>query len=253
MMFQKCENRTGVLSLSGLALFIGIFLVLNGCAKQLTPYGRARQADTIEAYEEFVRTNPHDPRVRFARDRIEVLRSLEAYRSGTVPMAASSQGAPEQRLTNRGEPASVRHGPWNLTGVPPRSSTFILDLEDGCVVPTPHQLRIDQEGERVTYTLQYSSGPDGYYLTAGLPFASFRRLWATVVASDVGLFESSYGRMVSTADYRGNLVIEVYTGAERLSRTIRLEGLNVEDGNLRNLLKSMAEMHPKDHSMNFLR
>ena len=67
-MSQKCENQTGALSRSALALFIGMSLILNGCAKQLTPYGRARQADTIEAYEEFIRTSPHDPRVRFVRE-----------------------------------------------------------------------------------------------------------------------------------------------------------------------------------------
>ena len=112
---------------------------------------------------------------------------------------------------------------------------------------------MDQQGEQVTYTLQHGSGPNGYYLNAGVPFALFRRLWAAVVARDVGSYKLSYGRMVSTEDYRGNLVIEVDTGTERLSRMIRLEGLNIEDGNLRSLLRSMAEMHPGDHSMYFLR
>ena len=252
-MSQKCESQTGALSLSGLALFIGMSLVLNGCAKQLTPYGRARQADTIEAYEEFVRTSPHDPRARFVRDRIEVLRLLEAHKSGDATMAAPNRVASGQRLTNRTKPSSMRQGPWNLTAGPPRSSTFILDLYHGGAAPVPHKLRIDQQGEQVTYSLQHGSGPNGYYLNAGVPFALFGRLWTTVVTSDVGSYKSSYGRMASTADYRGNLVIEVDTGSERLSRMIRLEGLNFEEENLRSLLRSMAEMHPGDHSMHFLR
>ena len=252
-MSQKCENRTGALSLSGLALFIGMSLVLNGCAKQLTPFGKARQADTIEAYEEFIRTNPHDPRVRFVRDRIEVLRSLEAYRSGTVPVAAPSRGPSEERGPDRAVPTDVRQGPWNLTGVPPRGSTFVLDLYHGDIAPVPHKLRIDQKGEQVTYTLQHGSGPNGYYLSAGVPFTLFRPLWAALVSRDVGSYESSYGSMGSAADYRGSLVIEVDTGTERLSRMIRLEGLNFRDASLGRLLQSMADMHPADHSMGFLR
>ena len=55
-------------------LVIGICLAVGGCAKELTPYGRARQADTIAAYEEFIRNNPRDPRVRYARQRVESLR-----------------------------------------------------------------------------------------------------------------------------------------------------------------------------------
>jgi len=251
-MSQERKNQTGALWLGGAAFLVGICLVLTGCARQLTPYGKARKADTVEAYEEFVRTNPHDPRVRFARDRIEVLRLLEAHRSGNTTMAAQSRAASEQRVTDRAEPAAVRQGPWNLTAVPPRSSTFTLDLYHGDIDPVPHNLRIVQEGESVRYTLQHGVGP-AYYLTAHIPFASFRRLWTAVVARDVSSYGSSYGRMGSTADYRGNLVIEVNTGVERLSRTIHLGGLNFEDRNLRNLLSSMAQMHPEDHAMHFLR
>lgn len=252
-MSQKRKNQTGALRRSGAAFLVGMCLVLSGCARQLTPYGKARKADTIAAYEEFVRTNPHDPRARFARDRIEVLRLLEAHRSGDMTMAAPNRAVAQQRVTDRAEPTSVRQGPWNLTSALPRRSAFTLDLYHGDIDPVPHQLRIDQQGEQVTYTLQHGSGPGGYYLTAGVPFAAFKRLWAVVAAGEVGSFRPSYGRMGSTADCRGSLVIEVDTGTERLSRMIRLEGLNFEDGNLRNLLKSMAQMHPEDHVVDFFR
>ena len=251
-MSQKRRNETGALWCSGAAFLIGMCLVLSGCARQLTPYGKARKADTIAAYQEFVRTNPHDPRARFARDRIEVLRLLEAHRSGNTTMAAPNRAVAQQRVTDRAEPKSVRQGPWNLTAYPPRSSTFTLDLYHGDIDPVPHKLRIDQEGELVRYTLQHGAGP-GYYLTASVPFASFGRLWAAVVSSDIGSYGPSYGRAVSMGDYRGSLVIEVDTGTERLSRVIRLEGLNFEDRNLRSLLSSMAQMHPADHGMHFLR
>jgi len=72
-------------------LVIGICLALGGCAKELTPYGRARQADTIAAYEEFIRTSPRDPRVRYARQRVEVLRLFEAQRSGPVSVAGAEK------------------------------------------------------------------------------------------------------------------------------------------------------------------
>jgi hypothetical protein len=120
-------------------------------------------------------------------------------------------------------------------------------------MPVPHKLIIDQQGQRVTYTLQHGSGPDGYYLAAGVTFASFRRLWESVVARDVDSYKPSYGSMSSTEDYRGNLIIEVDTGTERLSRVIRLEGLNYEDESLSELVKSMAQMHPQNHRMHFLR
>ncbi|UCE50537.1 MAG: hypothetical protein JSW47_10310 [Phycisphaerales bacterium] len=253
MMSRKYEKRAGASSHGSLAILIGVCLVLSGCARELTPFGRARKTDTIEAYEEFIRTSPNDPRVRFARDRIEVLRLLEAHRSGNATLAAPNRAASEDRTAVGLEPKEVRLGPWNLTAVPPRSSSFTLDLLHGSVAPVPHKLRIEQKGELVTYTLQYGSGPGRYYLTAGVPFASFRRLWAAVVTSDVGSYGPSYGRPASMADYRGNLTIEVDTGTERLSRTIRLEGSSIENESLRSILKSMADMHPEDHSMNFFR
>jgi hypothetical protein len=234
-------------------LVIGLCLALSGCTKQYNAYGQARQIDTIEGYEEYIRANPQDPRVKFARERIKTLRLLEAHRSGSVDPITSGNTTPGRMAGEEVEPRNVPQGPWRVTAQVPRSSTFIIDLYHGDMATVPHQLRIDQQGEQVTYTLQYGSGPGAYYLTAGVPFASFRRLWATVVASDVGSFRPSYGRMVSAADYRGNLVVEVDTGAERMSRTIRLEGLNFQDRNLRSLLQSMAEMHPGDRSMNFAR
>jgi len=251
MMYKKCVNRRCARLCGSLALFVCISLVLNGCAKQLTPFGKARMADTIEAYEEFMRTSPHDPRVRYARSRIEALRLLEAHRSGTVPVDAPNRGASQERFAVPVEPTNMRQGPWNLSAALPRSSKFTLDLYHGRSAPVPHKLIVDQQGQRVIYTLQHGSGPDAYYLTAGVPFESFRRLWAAVFASDIGLYKSSYGRVASTGDYRGDLIIEVDTGTERLSRVIRLEGLTFDDENLRGLLKSMAQMHPQDHGMHF--
>lgn len=251
-MSYTCECQAGALS-RGSMFLVCICFILSGCARQLTPFGRARKADTIEAYEEFVRNYPQDPRARFARDRIEVLRLLEAHRSGNVPMAAPNMETSEQRVADRAAPTSVRQGPWNLAASPPRSSSFILDLYHGGEAPVPHKLRIDQQGEQVTYTLQHGSGLGGYYLTAGIPFVAFRRLWGVVAASEPGAFRPSYGRMVSPEDYRGNLIIEVDTGTERLSRMTRLEGMNFADENLTSLLRAMAEMHPGDHRMPFLR
>ncbi len=248
-----CGTRAGTTSRGGWILIIGLCLALGGCARQYNAYGKARQIDTIEGYEEYIRANPRDPRVKFARDRIEVLRSLDAHRSGSVSPITAGATTPARTATERVLPGNNPQGAWGLTGRIPRSSTFILDLYHGDIDPVPHTLRVDQEGERATYTLQYGYGPDRYYLTTGVAFDSFRRLWATVVASNVGSLRSSYGSTVSTADYRGNLVIEVDTGVQRLSRTIRLEGLNVRDGNLRNLLQSMAEMHPGDHRMPLFR
>ncbi len=251
---RGCGTQAGaMLRRGGLVLVVGLCLALNGCTKQYNAYGEARKIDTIEGYEEYIRANPQDPRVRFAKDRIKALRLLDALRSGSVTPITSGDTTPGRMVPERVEPRNVPRGPWRVTAGVPRSSIFILDLQHGDVAPVPHTLRIDQEGERVTYTLQYGSGPDRYYLAAGVPIASFRRLWATVVASDVGSFRPSYGTMGSTADYRGNLVIEVDTGTERMSRTIRLDGFNFQDRNLRSLLQSMAQMHPADRSMDFSR
>ncbi len=256
--FRQRGNRADILSGQSLLLLLLMYLLLSGCARQLTPFSKARKADTIEAYEEFIRTNPQDPRVRYARHRIEVLRLLEAHRSGDASMAAPKENA-YRTSAAPAPPTNLRQGPWNLNGAYPRSSTFTLDLYHGSspqgvhrTTPVPHKLIIDQQGQTVTYTLQHGSLPNGYYLTAGVPFTSFRRLWESVVARDIGSYRPSYGSMSSTGDYRGNLIIEVDTGTERLARVIRLEGLNFKDENLRNLLKSMAAMHPQDHSMSFL-
>ncbi|KPK38482.1 MAG: hypothetical protein AMJ65_12875, partial [Phycisphaerae bacterium SG8_4] len=94
---------------------IGICLVLAGCAKELTPYGRARQADTIEAYEEFIRTNPRDPRVRYARQRVESLRLLEAQRSGSMNVPGAEKMGSQETVTTRARPGDTLQGPWNLT------------------------------------------------------------------------------------------------------------------------------------------
>ncbi len=231
-------------------LVIGICFVLSGCARELTPFGRARQADTVEAYEEFMRNNPQDPRVRYARQRIEVLRVRETRESEYMGEVGAGQIAPTQRPAERAAPRDVRQGPWNLTREFPRSSTFTLNLQHGGASQIPHWLRISQEGERVTYTLEYGNETR---LEAIVPFSQFARLWETVVSSDIGSMRSSHGRMASAVDYRGYLVIEIDTGNERLAREIWLEGLNFQDETLKRLLNAMTQMHPKDHKMSFFR
>jgi hypothetical protein len=248
-----CKSlRKSIFRVGVFVVFVCACFIFAGCAKELTPYGRARQADTIEAYEEFIRTCPNDPRVRFARHRIAVLRSFEAYETGDVSLVNFESRIPN-RSTTPTRTMNMQQGPWNLTAALPRSSRFTLDLYHGDTTPILHKLIIEQEGQRVTYTLQHGSGPGGYYMTVGVPFDSFRHLWQAVIASDIGMYQSSYGRMSSTSDYRGNFVIEVDTGTQRLSRMIRLEGVIYQDQNLRNLIRSMTEMHPQDHSMRFFR
>jgi hypothetical protein len=232
---------------------IGICLLLAGCAKELTPYGRARQADTIEAYEEFIRTNPRDPRVRYARQRVESLRLLEAQRSGQIGLAGTEPMASQQTPTARARPRDTRQGPWNLTTELPRRSVFALEMHYGSRAPIPHKLTINQEGEIVTYSLEHGNESNRSLLTEHIPLAQFVRLWQTVVVSDVGSMYSSYGKMASPEDYRGYLIIWIDAGTGQFSKRIYLEGLNFEDVNLRKLLNSMTQMHPKDHRMPFFR
>jgi len=231
-------------------LAIGMCLALAGCAKELTPYGRARKADTIASYEQFIRNNPRDPRVRYARQRVETLRLLEPQRSDSVGAAGAENMAPRGRDTARAQARDMQPGPWNLTTEIPQRSAFTLDLQHGDITRIPHKLNISQEGARVTYSLDY-----GYEsrLTAIVPLPQFARFWETVVFSDVGSMQSSYGRMASAGDYRGYLVIEIDTGTGRLSREIVLQGLNFEDTDFTKLLNSMTQMHPKDHRMPFFR
>ena len=232
---------------------VGICLFLAGCAKELTPYGRARQADTIEAYEEFIRTNPRDPRVRYARQRVESLRLLEAQKSGIVNVPGPERMAPQQTTTARARSRDMQQGTWNLTTDLPRRSAFTLDMHYGSRVPIPHRLTINQEGETVTYSLEHGNESSRSLLTEHIPLAQFMRLWQTVVFSDVGSMNSSYGKMASAGDYRGYLMIWIDTGAAQFSKRIYLEGLNFEDADLRNLVSSMSQMHPKDHRMPFFR
>jgi hypothetical protein len=234
-------------------LVIGICLALAGCAKELTAYGRAREADTIASYEEFIRNNPRDPRVRYARQRVEVLRILEARRSGPANVAGAEKMAPQEMPAVRAQPRDLRQGPWNLTTELPRRSAFTLDLHHGSIAPIPHRLIINQEGERVTYSLEHGNESNRSLLTEHIPLAQFMRLWQTLVFSDVGSMKPSYGKMVSAEDYRGYLMIGIDTGTGQFSRRIYLEGLNFEDTGLTKLLNSMTEMHPKDHRMPFSR
>ncbi len=154
-------------------LIVGMCLALGGCARELTPYGRARQADTVEAYEEFMRNNPQDPRVRYTRQRVEVLRVREARESESMGEVGAGQMAPRERAAERAAPRDVRQGPWNLTRELPRSSTFTLDFQHGGAAQIPHWLRISQEGERVTYTLEYGNESR---LIANVPLSQFARL-----------------------------------------------------------------------------
>jgi len=246
--------KADILLRSGVGiLVIGICLAMGGCAKELTPYGRARQADTIAAYEEFIRNNPRDPRVRYARQRVESLRLLEAQRSGRMSVAGPEKMASQQTPTARARPEDARQGPWSLTTELPRRSMFTLDLRHGSTVPIPHKLTISQQGERVTYSLEYGNESNKSLLQEHIPLAQFTRLWQTLVFSDVGSMRSSYGKMRSAEDYRGYLMIGIDTGAGQFSKRIYLEGLNFEDTGLTKLLNSMTEMHPKHHRMTFYR
>lgn len=241
----RLRLRNGVV-----VLVIGMSLALAGCAKELTPYGRARETDTIASYEEFIRTNPRDPRVRYARQRVEALRLLEAQRNRFEDVAGAVKMAPQERNAVRPQPRNVQPGPWNLPADIPRRSVFTLDLQHGGITPIPHKLTISQEGARVTYSLEYGNESR---LTALVPLPQFARFWETVVFSDVGSMQSSYGRMASTGDYRGYLVIEIDTVIGQFSREIMLQGIIFTDQNLMQLLNSMTQMHPRDHRMPLFR
>jgi hypothetical protein len=179
-----------------------------------------------------------------------VLRLLDARKRESAGEVGVGEIAPMQRPADSAAPRDVRQGPWNLSRELPRSSTFTLNLQHGGAAQIPHWLRISQEGEEVTYTLEYGNESR---LEAIVPLSQFARLWETVVYSDVGSMRSSYGRMASAGDYRGYLVIEIDTGSGRFLREIWLEGLNFQDETLKRLLNAMTEMHPKDHKMSFFR
>ena len=67
-------------------MIIFIF-TLGGCGNSLKSYSsykdydKATEKDTIEAYEEFIEKYPDHPYVRLANNRIEAIRTLDAYRN----------------------------------------------------------------------------------------------------------------------------------------------------------------------------
>ena len=70
-----------------LFLFISLIFTLGGCGdsiksyKPYKAYQKATEENTIEAYEEFIKNYPDHPYVRLANNRIEAIRTLNAYRN----------------------------------------------------------------------------------------------------------------------------------------------------------------------------
>ncbi len=70
-----------------LFLIIALIFIPGGCGdsinsyKPYKAYQKATEDNTIEAYEEFIKNYPDHPYVRLANNRIEAIRTLDAYRN----------------------------------------------------------------------------------------------------------------------------------------------------------------------------
>jgi hypothetical protein len=110
----------------------------------------------------------------------------------------------------------------------------------GCIAFIPYNLSIHQKGENITYTFNDKEG-----LIDKTKFDRFREVYSSIGLCNL---HSSYGTMQSTADFRGDLTIEITNDKGSWTRKIDFTG-RIEDGNFKLLIESMMNLVDKDERL----
>ncbi len=119
-----------------------------------------------------------------------------------LPLGCSDRGI---KNTGLGGPSAV------APPVPVKSSFSIMG-DYACLAPIPYNLRIEQEGTRVTYLFR-----DKEYVIA---YRDFQTFWRALASMDIEGLRASYFRMTTTADFRGDLILDITTEHGRTGKNI---------------------------------
>jgi hypothetical protein len=111
----------------------------------------------------------------------------------------------------------------------------------GCIAFIPYNLTIHQKGQSVTYTF---NGKERV-----MDYEQFRRFWKVCSSIDLCRLGSSYGMMETTADFRGDLTIEVTNGKEIWSRKIQFIKGEIGDKRFKELIDTMMKLVDKDERL----
>ena len=104
----------------------------------------------------------------------------------------------------------------------------------GCVEALPYEITIHQKGNVViiTHEDKYKYGRKEFSLN----IKRFKVFWKIFSLFDIMSFNESYGTMGSTADFRGDLTIDIVTADGSLSKKIHIPGTTIENEEFLNLL-----------------
>jgi hypothetical protein len=104
----------------------------------------------------------------------------------------------------------------------------------GCEEALPYEITIHQKGNVViiTHEDKYKYGRKEF----SLHIKRFKVFWKIFSLFDIMSFNESYGRMGSTADFRGDLTIDIVTADGSLNKKIHIPGTTIENEEFLNLL-----------------
>jgi len=84
-----------------ISFLLVLTVIIAGCATTQNRWQKVESADTIEAYEEFLKENPEDSYAEKAKERIMELRYTQAVKENTIPAYQKFiENYPEGKLTN---------------------------------------------------------------------------------------------------------------------------------------------------------
>jgi hypothetical protein len=190
----------------------------------------------------------------------EVQRLLDSYRKGSIPQF--NNNVPKEKQENKSntpkeeiqsdtmedslqlllkaiETYITSNSDLNI----PIESKFEIRGIYGCIAPYPYNFTIHQKGKDVIiknrtdyqHRIEYRSD-----------FSRFVIFWFIYSSIDINSLKDSYGKMASTADFRGVISINVITKDEEFSRDIKIIAGTLEDNEVSKIIRSMVWLfHPE--------
>ncbi len=131
----------------------------------------------------------------------------------------------------------------------PIESIFQYKGITGCIAAIPYENTIYQNGDVVVIKKVGSRTDNTIY---SLPINKFKVFWLFFSSFDIMSFGESYGEMWSTADFTGDLIIDIVTTEGRLNKKIGIEGSIINDNEFKKLLytiKWLADENAQDSDL----
>lgn len=128
----------------------------------------------------------------------------------------------------------------------PLKSKIVLDGIHGCVGASPYIVTITQKDSTVTLTLESF---EIIIDERSVSIEDFEELWVACCESDIATLKESYGKGLTTGDFRGTFSINVKTKEGKLSGETNLIYGTIEDQKFDNIINKIMEILPPENHL----